>query len=168
VLVVGHSHAPFAYIPPATWIADPITVGTVDITPRAVVCPGSVVDLERVPATICLVDLAASSCTWHIVPTRGRSDCPRRDEPGPMNWAEAKRQIDPQERVRGIDSSPTVRQLAPKPVDSAGSHGTSVDGAERSWEPQHEWVRADIPPARLGSRSVGSDPREPNARQRSS
>lgn len=69
LLVVGHSHAPFAYVQPGTWITDPIKAGAVDIAPRAVLCPGSVIDVERAPATICLLDLAAGSCTWRIVPT---------------------------------------------------------------------------------------------------
>jgi predicted phosphodiesterase len=61
VLIVGHSHAPFAYVQPGTWIADPVTVGAVDISPRAVVCPGSVIEVESAPATICLLDLAAGA-----------------------------------------------------------------------------------------------------------
>jgi putative phosphoesterase len=68
VLVVGHSHRPFAYVQPGIWIVDPIATGTVEISGRAVVCPGSVIDLANAPATICLLDLAAHTCTWSVVP----------------------------------------------------------------------------------------------------
>jgi predicted phosphodiesterase len=68
VLAVGHTHSPFAYLDSGRWIADPLAAGTVTLAEHAIVCPGSVVAVGGLPATICVLDTSSGTCRWHLVP----------------------------------------------------------------------------------------------------
>jgi predicted phosphodiesterase len=68
LLAVGHTHSPFAYLDSGRWVADPVAAGTVMLTDRAIICPGSVVAVDRLPATMCLLDTGSGTCSWHLVP----------------------------------------------------------------------------------------------------
>lgn len=67
VLAVGHSHAPFAYLDSGRWIADPLAAGEVVLPARAVICPGSVVAVDDLPATMCTLDTGSRTCSWDVV-----------------------------------------------------------------------------------------------------
>lgn len=66
-LVVGHSHRAFAYLEGVSWIHDPLDADAVTVPDRAVICPGSLIEVEGAPASYCLLDTETRLCSWHSI-----------------------------------------------------------------------------------------------------
>lgn len=66
-LLVGHSHRPFAFVEGVGWIDDPLAVDRIELSDRAVLCPGSIAETPGAPASCCILDTERQTCSWHVV-----------------------------------------------------------------------------------------------------